>query len=423
MIDLFLILALALLGTIIGCVTGLIPGLHVNTIALLLLSAAPRISQPFHSFGNVSIMLSSLIVAASITHTFLNIIPSTFIGAPEEDTALVLLPAHAMLLEGNGYKAISLSAIGSLGAILFSFLILFPFRLLLGSPFHFYPILKSIIPWILLAISILLVVTEKSVKHITSALAIFFLSGIFGATIFDLSLSSPIHAPASPLFPALAGLFGMPTLLLSLKERQIPPQHIKDAEVDVVEASKGIGIGTASGSMVSILPGVTSAVATIIALVARGKRKKEDIIVTLSSVNTANAFFVVLALFVIERARSGVALAIQELESIIQWNDAIPPPALCFFFIAIIVASAIAYYATKFFGKTIAKNISSIPYPLLGKITIGALSFLVFIFTGLTGICIFIVATFIGLFCLELRVRRSVCMGVLLLPIMLTYFL
>ncbi|OYT60886.1 hypothetical protein B6U81_04245, partial [Thermoplasmatales archaeon ex4484_30] len=231
-----------------------------------------------------------------------------------------------MLLEGNGYKAISLSAMGSLGAIFFSFLILIPFRFLLGSPFNFYTIFKDIIPWILLAISIILIATEKSLEHVIHASAIFFLSGIFGMLIFNLSLSSPIHAPASPLFPALAGLFGMPTLLLSLKEREIPPQYIEEAEVDVVEAGKGIGIGTASGSMVSILPGVTSAVATIIALVARGKRNKEDTIVTLSAVNTANAFFVVLALFVVERARSGAALAIQEMKSILKWDSIMPPP-------------------------------------------------------------------------------------------------
>lgn len=419
MIDLLLILLIAVLGSLIGCMTGLIPGLHVNTIAILLLSAMPF----FSSLQNASILLSSLIVSASISHTFLNIVPSTFIGAPEEDTALVILPAHKMLLEGNGYKAISLSAMGSLGAIFFSFLILIPFRFLLGSPFNFYTIFKDIIPWILLAISIILIATEKSLEHVIHASAIFFLSGIFGMLIFNLSLSSPIHAPASPLFPALAGLFGMPTLLLSLKEREIPPQYIEEAEVDVVEAGKGIGIGTASGSMVSILPGVTSAVAAIIALVARGKRNKEDTIVTLSAVNTANAFFVVLALFVVERARSGVALAIQEMKSILKWDSIMPPPSLCFFLIAIIVAGIIAYYATKFFGKIIAKNISSISYPLLGKITMVALSFLVFIFTGIMGICIFIVATFIGLFCLELRVRRSLCMGVLLLPILITYFL
>lgn len=211
--------------------------------------------------------------------------------------------------------------------------------------------------------------------------------------------------------------------LLSLKERHIPHQTIEEMEVNVAEAGKGIGIGTVSGSIVSILPGVTSAVATIIALVARGKRDKEDTIVTLSAVNTANAFFVILVLFVIKRARSGVALVLQEIENIIQWDGMLPPPALCFFLIAIIIASVIAYHATKFFGKSVAKNISSVPYPLSGKITIATLFFLVFIFTGGIGICIFIVGTFIGLFCLEMKVRRSMCMGVLLVPLLITYFL
>jgi putative membrane protein len=47
---------------------------------------------------------------------------------------------------------------------------------------------------------------------------------------------------------------------------------------------------------------------------------------------------------------------------------------------------------------------------------------LVFLFTGLLGLLILIVATFIGLLPVEWGVRRSHCMGVLLIPIIL-YFL
>jgi len=39
--------------------------------------------------------------------------PSIFLGAPEADTALAVLPGHALLMEGRGEEAVRLSAIGS----------------------------------------------------------------------------------------------------------------------------------------------------------------------------------------------------------------------------------------------------------------------------------------------------------------------
>ena len=46
----------------------------------------------------------------------------------------------------------------------------------------------------------------------------------------------------------------------------------------------------------------------------------------------------------------------------------------------------------------------------------------IFLFTGLMGLLVLLIATFIGLLPVEYVVRRSHCMGVLLIPIIL-YFL
>ena len=51
----------------------------------------------------IPLLLAMTIVAMSIAHTFLDFIPSTFLGAPECETALSVLPAQGMLLEGSGY--------------------------------------------------------------------------------------------------------------------------------------------------------------------------------------------------------------------------------------------------------------------------------------------------------------------------------
>ena len=66
-------ISFSLLGFLIGIITGLIPGFHTNNVAILLLSI------PFIEGLHAAILIAS----AAITHTFLDIIPSTFIGAPE----------------------------------------------------------------------------------------------------------------------------------------------------------------------------------------------------------------------------------------------------------------------------------------------------------------------------------------------------
>jgi len=92
-------LALALiLGVLAGTITGLSPGIHINLIASTLMAY-------LGSFSSVPLIaLAVFIVSMSITHTFLDFIPSIFLGAPEEDSFLSVLPGHKMLQEGHGTR-------------------------------------------------------------------------------------------------------------------------------------------------------------------------------------------------------------------------------------------------------------------------------------------------------------------------------
>ena len=395
--DFFLFLLFSMAGTFLGVLTGLIPGLHTNNVAILLLSLTFVFKDKF-------IYAGILIVSAAISHTFLDIIPSTFIGAPEEDTALAVLPAHSMLMEGKGYDAVAISAKSSYLAIIASFAFLLPYKFLIGSPIHFYNILKEIMPWILISISLIIILTSDKIKE---AMLIYFLSGIFGIVI----INNPIA-----IFPALAGLFGASTIILSKKE-EMPEQIVEEKEHKI--KLKDIASGSMAGGLVAILPGVTSAIATTIALVMRKDRGRENAIAILSAANTATNFFVLTALFIIMKARSGFAIVISNILPIYEWNNILAPPMLFLFLSSIIISATLSFYLTKFIGKSIAKNISKISYPLTLKISLAIMVAMVIIFSGLMGLLIFIVATFIGLFGLQLGVRRSNFMAILLLPLII----
>lgn len=446
MLSLFLVIIFCILGVLTGILTGLLPGLHVNNIALILLSLSGAFIAGFSflfEFGIpqdfILVLIAVFIIATSISHTFHDVIPSTFLGAPDEDMALSVLPAHSLLLEGRGYEAVALSAMGSFGAVLFCFLLILPIRFIIGSPLFFYETLRGIMFFVLLAISILMIGTEKgridifkkggvfpSFAGMFFALFVFILSGFFGIIIFQIPVDSPIGLNSPVLFPALAGLFGTPTLLTSLMTKPvIPKQIIEEPVLDKsMKRSSFLSVTTGSfgGILVSIIPGITSATGTILAMNARGESSKRQTIITLSAVNTACAFFVVVVLFIILRSRSGATMAARELINVSEWKGLLMPSNLCFLLITVLLAGVLSYIFTLKVGKVFAKKFGNLPYAKLVVVTISSVVFLVFLFTGFFGLLVLVVATCIGLLPVEWGVRRSHCMGILLVPIML-YFM
>jgi putative membrane protein len=86
MLDLFLIMVFCILGVLIGVVTGLLPGLHVNNVALILLSLSSvivAVCRPLFAYGIseqfILVLICGLMVSISISHSFHDTIPTTFI--------------------------------------------------------------------------------------------------------------------------------------------------------------------------------------------------------------------------------------------------------------------------------------------------------------------------------------------------------
>src|SRR4030042_2062206 len=110
-----------LLGVLAGTLTGLIPGIHMNLVGTTLVILSASLLSPI-----APIYLVVFIVAMAISHTFIDFIPSIFLGCPDTDTELSILPGHELLKKGQGYEAILLTAYGSLAAVLILILISFP---------------------------------------------------------------------------------------------------------------------------------------------------------------------------------------------------------------------------------------------------------------------------------------------------------
>jgi putative membrane protein len=101
------------IGVVLGTISGIIPGVHANTLAGVLLSLQVVLLSFFGP-----LVLGGAMFAALITHTFVDSVPSTFLGIPDADTSVAVLPAHALCLEGKGEEAVRIAALGSAGAMI-----------------------------------------------------------------------------------------------------------------------------------------------------------------------------------------------------------------------------------------------------------------------------------------------------------------
>jgi putative membrane protein len=392
------IIAGVLLGVGLGMFSGLVPGIHANTMAAALLV----VQAPLLVFLGPDAVAASLF-AALVTHTFLDIIPSTFVGIPDPDTALSVLPAHALCLEGRGEEAVRLSALGSAGAVIVSLPL---------AAFFFYllPSIQPAVDWgialLLIAVAGALIVNSDSPPW---SGAVFLCSGLLG--LFTLStgmLAWHILGDEALLLPLLSGLFGIP-VLLAAHGGTMPFQQFSGFATPAGIIRRNVLTGTIAGAVVGWLPGLSTATANaLLSGGARYEQEREGYIIATSAANTANAMLGLAALYALSRTRNGVMAALSELT--------IPSPLSLLF--AGTAAAVISYLlCICFAGRATALAGISIR-PLSVAVTLFIIAATLFL-TGPFGLLVLLLATAVGWVPQLVNIRRVSCMGAIMVPVIL----
>ena len=382
-------------GIAIGVLTGLLPGLHPNTVFVLVLSLAAA----FTSFPVICTLV--FIVSLSVSNVFLDFIPSILFGAPDPDSCLSVLPGHQMLMDGRGYEAVFLSAMGGLGAILLTIATL---PLLLFAIPGIYSQIHPFIHVLLIAVVGWMVWTER--KRAWAAL-IFLLAGLFGLIALN-GLPSDMA-----LFPALTGLFGFSGLVVSFYGKSKLPEQRKGCRMQL-GSMKAAATGWLAGMLAGLLPGIGSSQAAAVTGQAF-RAKTKDFLISIGGINAANIIFTLVAFYTLGKTRSGAVSAIAQLTQSISYSE------LTLLMAAALTTTLLSVVLTLKAAGIVTTRIHSISYRKLNLSIIVFLLAAVAILTGLLGMLICLAGTLLGIAAIKLGIKRSHMMGFLILPTIL-YF-
>ena len=381
------------IGILIGAITGLIPGIHPNLIILTI---------PILITIDISLInILGFIVALGVTNSIIDFIPSILLGAPEAGNEMSVLPGHKMIMEGYGYDAIKLTAIGSLASIIFSILSI-PFLIHLIP--NIYTIIQPYIGYLLLIASFLMIATEK---RIVPGLLVFILAGVFGLMLDQIPINSALL-----LFPIFSGMFGVSMLIMQIKNKtKLPDQNSENLDIVNKDVYKGSLLGTIGGFVSGLLPGLgISQIASFLSV----EKNNHRFLSSIGAITTSNILISILSLILISRSRSGLSVAIDSLVEITLSEFA-------FILSVALFSSAIAVIITLKLCKPMIKKIQQINYTVLSYSIIGLLFLLSYIFLGFLGILIITTSTAIGLIANLLNVKKGLLMAVLLIPTMIFY--
>jgi len=384
-----------ILGIFSGTITGLTPGLHINLIATTLTTT------PLTNIPTTTLII--YIVSLAITHTFIDFIPSIYLGAASEDTCISILPGHEYLLQGNGQKAIQLTIIGSTIAIL-SLIIIIPTLFIIIKTT--YSLIEKMMGWILTIIIIFLLSQKAESKRWT--LIIFFISGLLGIITFNSNINQP-------LLPLLTGLFGASTLINSINTTsKVPKQKESKIKLNKKELLKPTILTLLISPLCSLLPGLGSSQAATISSKTTKKISTREFLILLGSINTliiATSFTI---LYLTNRTRTGAASAISQITTLTSSQ-------LLIIIIVIVITTPIAIIITLQTSKKIAKHIHKINYKYISISVLLSLTIIIFLLTNIQGILIYTTATILGLLTIKTNTVKSHLMGAILIPTTLYY--
>lgn len=405
------ILIAIITGIFLGIITGLTPGIHVNTVGIIIFSISDSILE-----FTTPLVLSSFFVSISLCHAMLEFVPSLIIGIPDEDTILSIQPGHRLLFKGYGKKAIRLVSFGGFLSIIF-LVILMPLLIVILP--MVYALLKDYIGILLVVTMIIVLIRFNKKDKRGKSIVLFLISGILGLFVLNSNIGNNLG-----LLCILSGLFSISNLLYTTNSQtHIPPQEeCHNIKIDY-KFCRSTFAGSISGCILGLLPGLGPAQGTLIAqsITLNKDISPEEFLITNSGVNISDTLFSLIAIYLINNPRSAISVYISNIMSNIEFNHII-----FFIFVSLVTVSVSCVLSMKI-GDFIIEHILKFNLEKLNKFIIILISLIILIFTLINNaslwyvVLCYVTSISIGIICNVLDLSKSNLMGVLIVPSIFTY--
>jgi putative membrane protein len=382
-------------GIALGIFTGLVPGIHVNLVAASLLAISPLLLQYLSPLS-----LGIFIVSLSVTHSFLDTIPSIYLGAPENENALSVLPGQKMLLQGEAHLAVKLTILGTYFGLITAVLLI---PLFILSATFIFTFLK---PYLLYLLVILIVIMISRGDWFWN-LTLFMLSGTLGIIVFSMQNLK------EPLFPLLSGLFGISGLMISYFENaKIPTQRI-DTKIDIIPAqlAKAIAGSSIAVFLIQFFPGLGPAQGAVISNQVIPVKEKAYLSMV-GAMGTMSVIFSLVTFYTLGKAKDGSIVVLSKLMELDLNRFMILVATL-------VVAGSVSVILVLFFSRIFSSLISKVNYKMLVVCVIIFIFLVCLMLNGPSGLIVLLTASAIGLISPLKGVARSHAMGCLLLPVIM----
>ncbi len=386
-----------LAGVMLGFLTGLTPGVHINLVAVVFVSFAAFLSQ-FLS----PIELGIILFVTAVTHNIADNIPAMFLGIPNTENMTELLPVHQMVKQGRARDVMRFGILGMLAAIVAVSLMMPPLLYFLKGIYEY---ITKFIPYILLGAMAFLIVREKQ-KWV--ALIVVSAAGILGIVVFSMK------GLDQPLLPMLSGLFGVSALLASYGDKVTRKVQVRNRVFEVKKKELLLSSASAFGASLatSFLPGLSTSHTSLLASSFLEKKSEELLIFLTNFCNTMALFLSLVALVAIEKARSGIVVALANIVEV----DIMK---VIFFMACSIVATVFIVILCLKGNEFFVGVMQRVAYKPL---CIGILCFLVllvFFVTGWLGLLVLMCAVPLGMFTNKVDVSKNNLMSCIMLPVAL----
>jgi putative membrane protein len=374
--------------------------------------------------------LAMFMLGLVVGYAVLNTIPSIFLGAPDESTIFVVLPGQKYLMDRRGFEAAVLTGVGGLGGLLV---------LLLLAPIlpTVMPIIRRVVGphlhWILGAVILFMLMSEwpkgsdrgstrlakfiDAWRSVGAGLLTFLLSGILGLILFYGNLV-PTEMAFQNLMPAFVGLFALPWVLQNIVSRARVPEQYLAGSVDLSPRLivRGVGAGALGGLFAAFFPVVTGGIGGFLA--GHATAQHDDRLFILSQGTSKLIYYVGAFVFFfvpgVHLTRGGMAWMLSVLYS---------PRTPTIYWVtiaAMLISGGLAFLMLLWLSRGAIRLVTRIDYRWISAATLLVLVALVLLLTGWGGLLIALAAMGIGLMPVMWGARRMNCMGVLLVPLVLS---